>query len=183
MTRRTSRVARLVVTAACVVALGSASEVGAGALRFDLNGTWTGTIKCKSSKAGAKSKITLAPTMKIEQSGLEVGVELVLSTGNQFYTGVANPDAKKPFDRGEVALVSCTTNDSVGDDFSFDEIGRMVVKATRGDVKGSFKGTSLFTRPGSLQNAEAGTCKWSFKRTADDFPSVPVTCLFGATKP
>lgn len=170
----------LSMIALLVVSTGSAS---AGEARADLNGTWTGTIKCKSFKAGAKSKFTLTPTtMQITQGGLEVGIRLDLGTTVLLYSATMNPDAKKPLEKGELAIVFCGTNDQVGDDPTFDEIGRMAVKAKRGDVKGSFKGSSLFSKPGVLA-AEAGTCKWSFKRTVSDFPIVPTGCLTGLKKP
>jgi hypothetical protein len=179
MSRRSVAIALL---ATALVAVGPTRDVGAGAARFDLNGTWTGTVKCKSFKAGAKAKSTLTATLKLAQSGLELGILLDVGTSTTNYTGIANPDAKKPFDKGELALVSCTTNDQLGDDLSFDEIGRMAVKAKRGQPKGSLKGTTLFSRPGTI-GAEAGTCKWSFKRTVDDFPEVPFTCVFGIGTP
>jgi hypothetical protein len=148
-----------------------ASSEPRGAARFALDGTWSGTIKCKSLKHGVKTKFTLTPSMRIEQSGLGLGIALDVGTGATNYVGLANPDAKKPLEKGEVAIASCSTDDLVGNDFSFDELGRMTVKAKPGDPKGSFKGTSLFSRPGTLE-AEAGTCKWSFKRTVADFPNV-----------
>jgi len=167
-----------------VVMLGSAVPSHAGEARFDLDGTWTGTIKCKSFNGGAKDKFTLTPTMRIAQGGLEVGLVLDYGGGDtEQYSGVANPDAKKPFDKGELAIVFCGTNDRVGDPPTFDEIGRITVKAKQGQVKASFKGTSIFSDPGTGLDTEAGTCKWSYKRTSNDPPMLPTSCLAGLTLP
>jgi len=120
--------------------------------------------------------------MRIAQGGLEVGLVLDYGGGDtEQYSGVANPDAKKPFDKGELAIVFCGTNDRVGDPPTFDEIGRITVKAKQGQVKASFKGTSIFSDPGTGLDTEAGTCKWSYKRTSNDPPMLPTSCLAVAT--
>jgi len=110
------------------------------------------------------------------QNGSALGIVLDYGTGTNAYIGTFVPDAKKPDAKGELAILYCKTNDRVGDDPDFDELGRMSVKAKPGELKGTFKGASIFSDPGTFTDTEAGTCKWSYKRTALDMPSVPSTC-------
>lgn len=154
----------------------AAGHAHAGAILLDLSGTWAGVIKCKSLRGGVKDKFTLTPTMRIAQTGNALGIILDYGTGTDAYVATLVPDAKKPDAKGELALVYCKTNDLVGDEPDFDELGRMSLKAKPLEIKATFKGTSIFSDPGVFTDTEAGTCKWSFKRTAVDFPMVPLTC-------
>lgn len=175
MTPRRRSVAITAALAASMVL--SAVQANAGVVLLDLSGTWTGTIKCKSFLGGVKDKFTLTPTMRIAQNGSTVGVLLDYGGGDtEQYTARVTPDAKKFDTKGELAVLFCGSNDQVGDEPTYDELGRIGLKVKPLDVKGSFKGTSVFSDPGVLGDTEAGTCKWSFKRTAADLPMVPLTC-------
>lgn len=139
-------------------------------MRFFIDGTWTGRIKCKGVNGGVKEKLTLPATMRVTQDGLTVGLEVDLGGGQiTSYTGVANPDAAKPDKKGELAIIRCRTDDQVGID-DFDELGRMSIATKIGQVKASFKGTSIlagFSDPGPSP-AKGYTCKWKFVRTSFD---------------
>ena len=81
-------------------------------MRFFIDGTWTGRIKCKGVNGGVKEKLTLPATMRVTQDGLTVGLEVDLGGGQiTSYTGVANPDAAKPDKKGELAIIRCRTDD------------------------------------------------------------------------
>lgn len=151
---------------ALLLAFGASAQ--AGQPRFAIDGTWTGTIKCKGLFGGAKDKFTVAPTMRIAQSGFDVGIELDYGGGEtETYTGLANPGEKKP-EKGELAIVYCGTNDQVGEPDDFDELGRMSISTKLGKVTASFKGTTIFSDfsdPGPLP-AGGYTCKWKFVRTS-----------------
>ena len=152
------------------LAVSGATSAHAGQLRFFIAGTWTGSIKCKGVNGGAKEKLTLPATMRVAQDGLTVGLAVDLGGGQvASYTGVANPDAAKPDKKGELAIIRCGTDDQVGV-ADFDEIGRMSIASKIGQVKASFKGTSIlagFSDPGPAP-AKGYTCKWKFVRTTFD---------------
>lgn len=171
-----TRIAAVALATAFLVA-GAASGVGAGQARFDLTGTWVGSIKCKASFHGEKVSFELTPTLLISQSGLNVGILADYPPGDidDRYVGFANPDIKKPLEKGELAILYCGTDDLLGNEPTFDEIGRMTVSTKIAKVKATFKGTSIYSDPGIIE-AEAGTCKWKWTRTSDIDPGVPVTC-------
>ena len=147
------------------------TPASAAFITYNLTGTWAGSIKCKSSLGGAKNAVTLTPTMHVTQAGLNIGIQLL--TGPTSYAGIANPDTKKPEQKGEFALALCGTNNVLGD--ARDELGRMAVKAKPGKVKASLKGVSYFSNPG-IAPAEAGVCKWKFTRTDTVDSSVDTAC-------
>lgn len=153
--------------------LGVGPRIATGQV-FDLSGTWTGSITCKAATAGVKEKITLTPAVTISQIDNRVGVRVDLGSGGvEHYTGLANPDEKKPLTKGEIALIHCGSDDAPGADPSFDEIGRFVAATKEAPVaKASLKGISVFARPESI-----GTCTWKWTRTALGNPGVPVGCL------
>ena len=147
-----------------------------GAPRLDLTGRWLGKITCKSFNAGAKDKFTLTPTMYISQAGDALGVLLDYGGGDvERYTALLNPDAKKPEKKGELAIVYCFTNDLVGDEPEYDELGRISVSGKLGNVKAGFKGTSIFSDPGESP-AEGGTCKWKYTRVDTTSPGLQINC-------
>ena len=171
---------RLVVVAAAAAlgCLTAVSSARAGAARFDLTGTWVGSIKCTGVFQGAKfPAFTLTPTLKISQSGLNVGIFADYPPGDtdDSYVGYANPDAKKPLEKGELAILYCGTDDVLGNEPTFDEIGRMVVSTKPPKVKATFKGTSIYSDPG-ISDAEVGTCKWKWTRTDTADPGIPTVC-------
>lgn len=151
------------IAATTLLASTLAAPVSAAFITFDLTGNWTGSIKCKSSLGGAKHTVTLTPAMQVQQSGLNIGVQLTSGVTTTSYAGLANPAAKKPEQKGEFALVRCGTNDVLGD-LVQDELGRMAASTKPPKVKATFKGVSFFSNPGTFP-AEAGSCKWKWKRT------------------
>jgi hypothetical protein len=166
----------LVTAVLLVLGASPLAHAGGAALGYDLTGTWTGAIKCKSFDTGGKVKFTLTPlALLISQNGLAIGMLADYGGLSDRYVAVANPDVKKPLEKGELALVVCGTNDQVGDDSDFDEIGRLTVKAKPAVVKAKLAGTSIFSDPGVLA-PEAGTCKWKFTRTGTTDPGVPTSC-------
>lgn len=166
------------VAAAVLLSSALASSVFAAFITFDPTGTWTGSIKCKSFFAGTKEKFTLTPTMKISQNGLRLDLVLDYGGGDtETYTGLANPDAKKPTQKGQLALTACGTDDLLGNAPTFDELGTMSV-ATKPppSVKASFKGTSIFSVGLTFPKTEAGTCKWKWTRKDLIDPGVVTAC-------
>lgn len=173
-----TRIRFAVVAAAAALAFPTVATVHAGQARFDLTGTWQGSIKCKGVFQGAKfPAFTLTPTLKISQSGLNVGILADYPPGDtdDSYVGYANPDVKKPLEKGELAILYCGTDDVLGNEPTFDEIGRMVVSTKPPKVKATFKGTSIYSDPG-ISDAEVGTCKWKWTRTDANDPGIPTTC-------
>ncbi len=159
-----------VVAAAVVVA-------GAGAAdAFDLTGTWTGTAKCTSLFDGIKFKFTDEATVQITQSGRAFGFRADYGPGNvNLYAGRTYDDAKKPDEKGEVALVACGTDSVAGNDPAFDELGRFTAKTKPGKVKATLKGVTYFSDPG-IAAPEAGTCKWSLTRIDATNGAIPTSC-------
>ncbi len=151
-----------------LLTVGTAAQ--GGQPRFSIDGTRTGSIKCKGLSNGAKDKFLLVPTMRIAQSAFDVGIDLDFGGGSiSHYVGLANPGAKKP-EKGELVIVSCGTDDQVGVPTAPDELGRMSISSKPGRVKASFKGTTIFSNladPGPLP-AAGYTCKWKFVRTSFD---------------
>jgi hypothetical protein len=135
------------------------------AVAFDLTGTWSGSTSCTSLFQGEKFKFKDAPTLQVTQVGDAIGVRADYGGGHiDFYTGRAYPDAKKPGEKGEIALIACGTDSIAGDEPDFDEIGRFTVSTKTGKIKATFKGLSFFSDPG-VASPEAGTCKWTLTRT------------------
>jgi len=161
---------RVALMAAALLGLGPRVATGQD---FTVTGTWTGSISCKSFTAGLKETTKVAPVMTVSQVGNEVGVQLDFGGGVfERYTGLANPDGKKPETKGELALIRCGTDDVLGSEQSFDEIGRFTV-ATKAPpaVKASLKGTTVTARPESV-----GTCKWKWTRTDVADPGLSTNC-------
>jgi hypothetical protein len=153
--------------------------VGA-AVAFDLTGTWSGTTSCTSLFEGEKFKFKDAPTLQVTQVGDAIGVRADFGGGDvDFYTGHAYPDAKKPLEKGEIALVACGTDSIAGNQPAFDEVGRFTVSTKTGKIKATIKGLSFFSDPlpaGSPESPEAGTCKWSLTRTALGNAGIGTAC-------
>lgn len=162
---------RIAVMAAALLGLGPRVATGQD---VTVTGSWTGTISCKSLSGGLKETTKVAPAMTVSQIGTEVGVRLDFGGGVvAHYTGLANPDGKKPETKGEVALIRCGTDDVLGSEESFDEIGRFaVVTKAPPTVKASLKGTTVAARPESV-----GTCTWKWTRTGVADPGVSTSCL------
>lgn len=163
---------RIVALATLGALAGPPALAPAAFLTYDLNGTWAGKITCNAFVAGAKEKIVLTPTMRISQIGQSMGVELSFGLGSRLYAGLANPDAKKPEQKGETALILCGTDNQLGVTTP-DEIGRMSVSAKPGKVKAALKGLSFYS-----DAADHGTCKWSWKRIDTTDAGLPTECPF-----
>ena len=166
-------VLQLIRIALFVCALvGAGPRVATGQI-FDLTGTWTGAITCKVVNAGVKEKVVSAPILAISQTGTRVGARLDLGGGSfVHYTGLANPDGKKPETKGELALIRCGTDDLPGSELSPDELGRFSA-ATKAPpvVKASLKGTTVLTEPDRI-----GTCAWKWTRTGVVDPGLSTEC-------
>jgi hypothetical protein len=150
--------------------------VAGPAAAFDLTGTWSGTTSCTSLFQGEKFKFKDAPTLQVTQVGDAIGVRADYGGGDvDLYTGHAYPDAKKPNEKGEIALIACGTDSIAGNEPAFDEVGRFTVSTKAGKIKATIKGLSFFSDPGVV-SPEAGTCKWTLTRTALESSGVSTTC-------
>lgn len=161
---------RVVILAASILGVGPRIAAGQD---FSVIGTWTGSLTCKSFAGGVKTTTKTTPVMTVSQVGTQVGVQLDSGGGNvERYTGLANPDGKKPETKGEVALIRCGTDDIRGPEASSDEIGRFTV-ATKAPpaVKASFKGTTVVARAESVS-----TCTWKWTRTDAADPGLSTSC-------
>ena len=151
------------------VAVGVVLGLAAPAAALELTGTWSGSTACTSFFEGAKLKFKDAPMLQVTQSGDVLGVRADYGGGHvDFYAGHVYPDAKKPDEKGEIALVACGTDSVAGNEPAFDELGRFSVSTKTGKIKATLKGLSFFSDPG-VASPEAGTCKWKITRvdTAD----------------
>lgn len=164
---------RGLAVAAAIVAFGTTERV---ALAFDLTGTWAGTAKCTSLFEGEKFKFTDEPAIQVTQVDRAIGLRVDYGGGNvNFYVGRAYDDAKKPQDKGEVAMVACGTDSVAGNDPAFDELGRFAAKTKPGKVKASLKGVTFFSDPG-IPSPEAGTCTWSLTRLDTSNAAIETSC-------
>ena len=154
---------------ASLLACRAASPGLAASLSYDLTGTWTGTVKCQSSLAGTTTKVTLTPTMQLTQVGRDVGMRFTVGNDVRSYVGLADPDAKKAEQKGEVAAALCGTDNVLGQ--GRDEIARATVSAKAGKVQATIKGITVFSNPG-----EAGFCSWKWTRTDTVNANVPTAC-------
>ena len=145
---------------------------------FDLGGAWTGTIKCKGNFGGAKDTLFLDPTIRITQLGNQLGV--LLDYGDptpELYVGVTSPDPNKPDKKGQFGVEYCGTDDVVGSnvEFEFDELGRMTFSGKPGQVKATFKGTTVFFY-NDFQPSGGAICKWKYTRTDGGPQNTQVGC-------
>ncbi len=144
---------------------------------FDLTGTWAGSSACTSFFAGAKIKFSDAPVIQITQVGDVIGLRADHGGGVvDLYTGRVIPDAKKPDEKGEVALIACGTDDVAGNQPAFDEVGRFTAATKPSKVKATMKGLSFFSDPGVV-TPEAGTCKWKLTRVEVGDAGIATECL------
>jgi len=145
------------------------------AAAFDLTGTWIGTRKCQDLVQGVKEKFTDPATFQVTQTGDAIGIFADFgAAGTTNYTGLANFLVAKP-DKGEFAMIHCGTNDIVGDNTTYDSVGRMQVTTKADKVKATLKGTTIFSDAGTTPPS-LGTCKWSLKRTDATDTGVSTTC-------
>ena len=149
-----------------LIAAAAFAAVPAGA--FDLTGTWEGSFNC-SRFDGEKDKFTQNGVLLITQTGTALNVEWV---GLSDLEGIAIYDTKKPDEKGQAALIDCTTTNDLTAAGSYAEITSLKVKANRAKGKGSLKGTSVYSEDG----ISAGQCKWNFKLTNTADPLVAATC-------
>lgn len=167
---------RLSTIAALLLVVASAPPASAAFITYDLTGTWTGTLKCNELTGGVKEKAVSNPTMRISQVGLNFRVEFSFPGGNtQTYAGLANPNAKKPEQKGDAILIRCGTNNVLGNVGHTNTMARMSVSTKPNKVKASFKGFSIFSDP-SDPEPHHGTCKWKFTRTDTIDPQLATSC-------
>lgn len=174
-----SRIPLLAAAALVMSAVPRAAD--AAFITYNLTGTWSGTIKCSEFLDGAKQKTVSTPAMTVSQVGLDIGIRLDFGGGNvHSYTGLANPNAKKPEQKGEFAVVFCGTNSEIADAVP-DKLGRMVASTKPNKVKATIKGTTIFSDPPGFV-AHHGTCKWKFTRTDTVDLGFAATCQTGLTR-
>ena len=162
-----------------LIAAAMPNPIDAAFISYDLTGVWSGTIKCAEFVDGAKQKTVSTPAMQVSQSGLNIGLTLDFGGGNLHrYAGLANPDFKKPEQKGEFAVVFCGTNSEIADAVP-DKLGRMVASTKPNKVKATIKGTTIFSDPPGLV-AHHGTCKWKFTRTDTVDFNLQTTCAITA---
>jgi hypothetical protein len=156
-----------------VIGLVGGQSARASAQLFDLTGTWSGKITCKTASAGLKATIVSTPVLAVSQSGNAIGLALDFGNGTiERYTGLANPDGKKPATKGELGIIHCGT-DGVAANAGSDEIGRLVAATKAAPaVKASLKGRSVFSAPPAI-----GTCAWTWTRTDAADPGVATSCV------
>jgi hypothetical protein len=153
--------------------LGMHSSYATGQV-FDLTGEWTGKLTCKRFN-GVKETFSAEPAVAITQNGNAIGLRVDFGGGSvQQYTGLANPDGKKPDTKGEFGLIRCGTDSvAAGVEPASDEVGRFsaTTKAAPA-IKATFKGTSVFT-----EAARLGTCTWKGTRTSLTNLGVATGCV------
>lgn len=160
----------LTLTALLVMALPAA------ALAFDLTGNWTSSFTCISLFEGEKITYKDTPAIAITQNGAAIGMRVTYAGGDfDLYTARANPDVKKPDEKGEIAMIACGTDGLAGNAPNFDEIGRFTVSAKPDKVKASVKGQSIFSDPGVV-SPESGRCKWKLTRIDTTDPGIATAC-------
>ena len=141
---------------------------------FDLTGEWAGKLTCKRFN-GVKEAFTAEPAIAITQNGNALGLRVDFGGGAvQQYTGLANPDGKKPETKGEFGLIRCGTDSvAAGAEPLTDEVGRFsaTTKAVPA-IKATLKGTSVFS-----EAARLGTCTWKGTRTSVGDPGVATSCV------
>lgn len=154
----------------CFLTLVGGLPAQAGTPVANVGGEWTGTIRCSFFKNGLELKTKFdAVTAHVAQINSALAVVVDLGGEAPPYQGLLQPSAAKPGQQGDLALAYCGTNDVAGDDPTFDELGRFSFKVKPGDVKGTFKGSTIVSfNGGALGDAYAGSCKWAFKRTTLD---------------
>lgn len=163
---------------ACTLAVTTARPVAAGDVLADLGGEYSGTLKCAYFKNGVKQTQKFTPALHVSQTNLDLGVVVDFTGEAPLYRGLVAPSAAKPGQQGDLVLVYCGTNDVLGDDPTYDELGRLSFKGKPGEVKGTLKGSSIVSfNGGPLGDAYAGICKWSFKRVSRDPQNVPTSCM------
>lgn len=141
---------------------------------FDLTGAWEGKVTCKRFD-GAKTTFKATPAITITQTDNAIGMRVDFGGGSvQQYTGLANPDGKKPATKGEFGLIRCGTDSTAaGGVGPTDEVGRFAATTKAPPAfKASFKGTSVFTEASRI-----GTCTWKGTRTSVADPAVPTGCV------
>ncbi len=162
------------VAVGTAVFVGSNPAIARGQVStFDLTGTWVGKLTCKGMTAGVKATVVSTPALSVSQSGNAVG--LVMDYGGgvvEQYVGLANPDATKPLEKGELGVIRCGTDNAVGTTVAADEVGRLSAGTKPApSSKGTLKGTSVVARSTGL-----ATCAWKWTRTAVADPGVPTEC-------
>jgi len=135
---------------------------GTTASAVDITGTWSGKEKCKcfNSVDGKVTERFKDEEMRITQSGTDLNI---LAFEELFNGNVINHPQKDK--RGEAAFVACNTNPN--DNGSFGEIGRAKL-STQNNGNGKFEAESLW----NSSQTEICKCKWHFKRTDTEDPSI-----------
>jgi len=157
MARKGSGVAMAVLAVGVMLAGGPAAA-------FDIRGTWTGSVNCKGIFNGAPQSVTSSSTLLIDNNG-----ELELAIDAFHYSGLAIFDPAKP-DKGNLAIIRCDTNATRSSGEFGGELGRLKVSTRPAKGTGSISGTSY--RFSVLLADSLFTCRWSFKRTSTDHPTL-----------
>ncbi|MBI3768108.1 MAG: hypothetical protein HY271_06370 [Deltaproteobacteria bacterium] len=97
-----------------------------------------------------------------------VVIDAAIPDNNFTYNASAVPDAKKPNEKGEVALLGCHLGNTLPVAPFDGELVRASVKTKLGSSKATFKGTSFFAD----NFPDVGTCKYSYKRVDTNDPGV-----------
>jgi hypothetical protein len=135
---------------------------------YEISGIWTGKRSCVGlgTDHGKISIKNANSTLFVFQSGKYVNLE---RDGFAPYHGLAVANLVKPA-KGELGILGCGTGDSFTS-LAIHEAGRLAVSTNPATGKATLRGSSVETF--SFFDDEVMTCKWSYKRAAVSFPSVP----------
>jgi hypothetical protein len=136
--------------------------LGTSAWAVDITGTWSGKegCKCFNDVDGKVTERFKNEDMRISQNGTDLNI---LVFGELFNGNVINHPQKD--NKGEAAFIACNTDPN--NNASFGEIGRAKL-STKSNGNGKFKVESLW----NSSKTQICTCKWNFKRTDTQDPSI-----------
>lgn len=156
-----------ITTTITALALLGASRANA----FDLTGNWVGKWSCSHFDGGVKQKrVNTESTLAVTSLGNDTfGARI---DGSIAYRGIEIPDAKKPDDKGEVAIVHCGSDDDPAavTANNFFEAGRWKVAVK--NAKGTLSGITIY----SFSASHIATCKYKYKRVDTTDPNLNYAC-------
>lgn len=138
---------------------------------FDLTGNWVGKWSCAHFNGGVKEKRgNAASTLAVTSLGN--GTFGAHIDGGITYRGIEIPDAKKPDNKGEIAIVHCGSDDDPAavTANNFFEAGRWKVSVK--GAKGTLSGIAIY----SFSNTHVATCKYKYKRVDTTDPGLTYAC-------
>lgn len=138
----------------------AAASVAPAAHAFDLTGHWVGKWSCKGFDGTRFTDVNKTSTLAITQTGNA----LTIDEDGRFLVGAAIPDAAKPNEKGEVALITCGINTVFALEDEDSEVIRASVKAKPAVVKATLKGLGVLENNLTQFGQEIQTCKYSYKR-------------------